>query len=300
MKPLLFDVKSLLSNSIYVKNIKEPLVNDSLHFHNAYEIAFIKKGNGISVVGDSIEKFNDGDLVIVPPYMPHANYSVSNAREGHYATDALVVYFIPDWITSEHLSTLDLSPVKKLFNNLQRGVRIRGNARKRILLELTKLQNNSGIAGIISMLSIINILTEKPEYQVLASIGYSANYSTTDISRIDKVYEFVMNNFKEKISLERVAKTANMTTTSFCKFFKIKTGKTFSNFVNEIRISYACKLLMNEHLDILEICYKSGFNNIASFNKNFKHFTKTVPTLYRSSVLPDLNKTNRKPVVLKT
>src|SRR5690606_4234222 len=101
---------------------------------------------------------------------------------------------------------------------------------------------------------------------------------------LGEVYRYIMKNYTEIIKLSEVSAIANMTATSFCKYFKVKTGKTFSSFVNEIRIGQACKLMLNEDLSISEICYTCGFNNLTNFNKNFKHFSKMTPTEYKRSL----------------
>lgn len=283
MKPMLFDVKSLLRGSVYLKKIYDPLSNDVIHFHNTFEIAYIKKGKGQRIVGNSIERFTDGDLVIIPPYMPHANYG--EAPKNIFTSEATVVYFLPDWLAEEHINNKDFANVKKLMEQMQQGLWIYGNTRKKIIREMKVLSDRDGIQNIISMLSILKLLAESHEYKSLTSIGYSGNYNTEHVSRIDEVYEFVIKNFKEKITLESIAESVHMTPTSFCKLFKNKTGKTLTSFVNEIRISYACKLLMNDGMDISEICYESGFNNLTSFNKNFKYFTKENPTTYRHKIV---------------
>ena len=98
---------------------------------------------------------------------------------------------------------------------------------------------------------------------------------------MDKVYQYIMNNFTKKIKLEDVASIASMTPTSFCKYFRTRTQKTFTNFLNEVRIGYACKLLCDENLNIADICYQSGFNNFTNFNRCFKEFKHVNPSEFR-------------------
>ena len=131
-------------------------------------------------------------------------------------------------------------------------------------------------------MQILHELSRSSECDYLASAGYSNTSDEKDINKMDKVYKYVMENFAEKILLDDVAAIAHMTPSAFCKYFKRKTNKTFTYFVNEIRISYACELLMNKDLEISNICFSCGFNNFTSFNKNFKAFTKHTPSEYRS------------------
>jgi AraC-like DNA-binding protein len=118
----------------------------------------------------------------------------------------------------------------------------------------------------------------------LASKSYANSFTHNDVKRMDKVYKYVMEHFSEEIMLEDIASIANLTPTAFCKFFKTKTNNTFSNFVNEVRIAFACKLLCDDNLNISQICFNCGFNNLTSFNKNFKQYTKMVPTVYRANM----------------
>ena len=122
------------------------------------------------------------------------------------------------------------------------------------------------------------------EYKYLASEAYSSTFARADVERLGEVYKYTMKNFTNVIKLNDVSSIANMTPTSFCKYFKTKTGKTFSSFVNELRIGQACKLLFDGNMSISEICYECGFNNLTNFNKTFKHFTKLTPTAYRKDM----------------
>jgi AraC-like DNA-binding protein len=281
MKPSLLDVKSLLKDSIYVKEIRDTEFRDEFHFHNAYEIALIIKSSGKRVIGDSIEDFTDGDLVLMGPQLPHVSYSNNNESP---KVHALVVYFHPDWLTDAHLNSADFAKFRELFDDINRGIKILGNTKKKVVRSILKLKNYKGLQRIITILEILEIISNSKEYQCLASEGYANSYSQKDVKRMDKVYKYVMEHFTEDIMLDDIASIANLTPTAFCKFFKIKTKKTFSNFVNEVRIGYACKLLCDENFSISQICFKCGFNNLTNFNKNFKHFTKMVPSEYKATL----------------
>jgi len=287
MRPLLFDVKSLLKNSIYKKQIKSEHLSDQFHFHNAFEIALILKGNGRRIVGDSVDSFTDGDLIVLAPNLPHASYSdvKYHVIETTTMVDAIVVYFDPDWITEAHLNSLDFAPLKELLNQVGRGIKIFGETHSYVVDLLLKLKNADGLNAFILLLQILYAISKSTDYSSLASPGYSNTYTENSIKKIHEVYKYVMENFTEKILLADIAAIANMTPAAFCKYFKNKTSKTFTFFVNEIRIGYACELLINENLDISTICFQCGFNNFTTFNKNFKHFTNLTPSEYRTRLL---------------
>lgn len=287
MKPLLFDVKSLLKNSsIYLKEIKEGPLNDQFHFHNAYEIALIIQGKGRRIVGDDVSQFQNGDLILLSPNLPHASYSDEKYHvEKNSNIHALVIYFQPDWIAEHHLNSIDFAPFKDLLDRLERGIEITGKTSKNVKKNLLKLRNTDGFKSYIILQNILCDIAYSEEYRYLASSRYSNKHNANDIKKINEVYKYVMQNFTEKILLEQVAAVAYMTPSAFCKYFKTKTNKTFTHFVNEIRIGYACELLRNENLDIAEVCFRCGFNNFTSFNKNFKLFAGNTPTEYRFKIL---------------
>lgn len=287
MKPSLFDVQSLLKNSIHVKEIKAKFLSDQLHYHNAYEIALILRGHGRRIVGDSVDRFTDGDLTFMPPYMPHATYTEAKHHVVHndQSIHAIVVYFMPDWFNEQQYNTVDFAPIRDLFTALKRGLKVRNVHYDKIvglLIDMSK--TTSGLDNILTLLQIIRELSNTDEYVHLASPFYSFNDRDESIEKINKIYKYVMQNFTNKISLDEVAEIAFMTPPAFCKYFKHKTNKTFTNFVNEIRIGHACELLINGNHDIANIAFLSGFNNFTSFNKNFKRFTQVTPSAYRTQL----------------
>lgn len=280
MKPLLLDVKSLLKDSIFVKEICLPELNDQLHFHNACEIALIIKSTGKRIVGDNIEDYTDGDIILMGPHVPHISYSND---PDHPEVHAMVVYFYPDWLTDIHANSDELTQLRELFEDMKRGVKIIGNTRKKVMKNILQLKHAKGLERIIKILEILEAISRSKEYVCLASEGFSNSYNQKDVHRMDKVYKYVMEHFTDDIMLEDIAEIANMTPTAFCRFFKGKTQKTFSNFVNEVRIGHARKLLYGD-LNISEVCFQCGFNNFSNFNKNFKFYTKMSPSEFKTSL----------------
>ena len=273
--PLLLDVELLLTDSIYVKEMITSSVDDQFHFHNTHEIALILKSKGTRIIGDSIENFSEGDLVILGPRVPHISYYNNSAIH------ALVIYFRPDWLTENQFNSESLFKLRKLFNDTERGIKILGATKQKVAKNLFRLKKTKGLERIIILLNILQCISKSSEYQCLASEGYSNSFSQQDIKRLDKVYQYIRDHFTETITLEDIASISNMAPTAFCKYFKNKTQKTFTNFVNEVRIGYACKLLWNQDLTISDICFKCGFNNLTNFNRNFKLYTKMIPSKYR-------------------
>ncbi|HRQ49434.1 MAG TPA: AraC family transcriptional regulator [Agriterribacter sp.] len=285
MNPLLQDIEPLIKDSLYVKEIKKPNLDDKFHFHNAHEIALMLKGYGKRIVGDNIEYFSDGDLVIIGKLLPHATYIEKEFLLTKQDVHALVVYFRPDWFSDHILHSSTLVKFRRLMKNIERGIRIFGRTQITATRALLKLRECEGLERIINLVGILDFISKSAEYECLSSESYSNSYGKNDVERLGQVYKYVMENYGEVIKLQHASCLANMTESAFSKYFKIKTGKTFSNFVNDVRIGQACKLLINDDLTIAEICYSCGFNNLINFNRTFKNLTKMTPTEYRKNFL---------------
>jgi len=285
MQPLLIETKTVLQHTVFIKEVNVKNLSNPLHFHNEYEMVLITKSQGRRIVGDSIENFTKGDLIIMGPNLPHVMY---NDKEYYYPettkeVKAIVTYFRLDWLNDNFLSSDEATKFNELIKDINRGIRVFGASHKQIVKILNELLVSSGLKRIIHLLNILHLLSETKEYNCLSSIGYSNPYNQKDVQRINKIYDYIMNNFTSDITVEKAAALANMTVASFCKYFKGRTQKTFTHFVNEVRIGYACKLLYNDNLSISQICFQSGFNNLTNFNRNFKHYIKISPSDFKKS-----------------
>lgn len=127
------------------------------------------------------------------------------------------------------------------------------------------------------------MLSHSDEYEYLASVSYKNLYDEKDTGRISRVYQFLMQNFHRDIELQEVADLCNMTPNAFCRFCKTRTQKSLTQFLNELRIGHASKLLQNENYSIADVCYECGYNNLTNFNKFFKVIQQTTPSEYRKN-----------------
>lgn len=146
---------------------------------------------------------------------------------------------------------------------------------------MIRLQDQKDFEGILGLLQVLQILADSDEYTLLANPEYSNTLKESDTERMNKVHAYVMKNFREKITLEEVAALANMTPSSFSRYFKTHANKTFSEFLTGIRIGYSCKLLVEKKMSITQACYDSGFNTVSNFNRQFKTYTQNTPLEYR-------------------
>jgi len=283
MKAHLIEVDLLREQSFSIKKIDTHHFNSPFHFHELCEMNYVVESFGKTIVGDNISNFSSGDLVLMSPNLPHIWYNdPSYFKEVNLASaKAIVTYFNPNFLiglTNE--SQYDLK-IKDLLEKAKRGIRFFGNTRQNAISKLNNILNKKGLEKVIDFLDIINIFLESNEYECLASIGYRHSFNEKDTQRMNNVYQYLIKNFTDPISLSQIASVANLTPPAFCNFFKKRTQRSFSEFLNELRVGHACKLLQNQELTVADVCFQSGYQNMTNFNNFFKKITKKTPSQYR-------------------
>lgn len=289
MKPQLIDLDYALIETFIVKELDVPYFINTHHFHKDYEIVFVLESTGKRLVGDHVEAFSAGDLVLVGPDLPHAWFNDKEYYEGceEFLARSVVIYLKKTWLEKEVLRLPKTGRLKKLLESALRGIKFTGASRLLIGQIASRISRAEGLQKSIDLLSILCEMSESKEYHLLASPNYLLNYNEHETARLNQVYEYVMRNFTSEITLEAAADVANMTANAFSRYFKKQTQKNFSNFVNEIRVGHACKLLQKKDLNITQVCYESGFLSITNFNKFFKRLTGKSPLEYRKQIIQE-------------
>lgn len=284
MKAHLIELASHQSDAVTVKKIETNHFNAPFHFHDYCELNYVKKSNGKRIVGDCINNFSEGDLVLMSPNLPHVWYNESQAVKTSSSTcsQAIVTYFPLDFLDKISSDKILLSKKKHLFEKAKRGLQFHGKTQKVVIKHLESMANKTGLPQLIEFLEVINLLIHSKEYEPLASIDYNHSYNQKETERMNLVYKYVINNFAGQITLNTISSIANMTPPAFCSFFKMRTQMSFTRFLNEIRIGHACKLLQNLELPISVVCYNSGYQNFTNFNKFFKKIVGKTPSEYRN------------------
>lgn len=283
MKAELIDVNLNGSNSIRIKKVNQHYLNAPFHFHGSCELVWVEKSFGKRIVGDHIGNFKDNDLVLMGPDLPHIwrNDEVFHKNSKSLRVKATVIYFPPAFL----LNLVDDQEIKRiaaeLIRKATRGLIFRGKCNDKVCSLLANIDKASGFNKIIRFLQAIDILATSKDYEYLASLSFKNMYAEKDADRLSKVYQFLMLNFSRDINLTEVADMCNMTPNSFCRFFKSRSQKSFTQFLNELRIGHACRLLQEEKHSVSDACYESGYNNPANFNKFFKSIIGQTPTEYR-------------------
>lgn len=258
------------------------------HFHKDYELVLIDKTEGTRFIGDNVSHFKDGNLALIGPNIPH----LYRNNEDYYKKKGLVaksifIHFTHDFLGKHFFDLPEMKLVKRLLDKSSLGLEIIGNANKYIRQKLTDMKNESAAMRLLSLLDILVILSASNDVKNILSSGFTAN-STNDTDRINTVLQFVMENYTGDIYIEEIASKLSMSVASFSRYFKHHTRKTFSQYVTEIRISHACRLLMEDNHTISEICYLSGFENLSNYHRHFKKLLGTIPKHYKKRFITNL------------
>jgi len=263
--------------------LKAPHFDPNWHFHSEYQLFIVLSGTGTRFIGDHVQPFKAGDLVLTGPDLPHLWRSdLEYFEDNKLWTEGIVVYFPEDFFGNQFLQKPEMYQIRQLLVKAARGISFRGRTAEKTKSMMLQLVKKKDFASILQLLNILQLLAASDEYDLLAHTGYINSLKESDTARMNRVHAYVMKNFREKITLAEVASLANMTPSSFSRYFKTHANKTFSGFLTGIRIGYSCKLLIEKKMNITQACYDSGFNTLSNFNKQFKAFTHYTPLAYKN------------------
>jgi AraC-like DNA-binding protein len=293
MQPKLEKVFPNLSSSIFVKREIVPYMDYPWHYHPEYEIIFVEKSYGIRLMGNHAGNFSDGDLMFIGTNVPHVwkNDDDFYKENKDLLVDVYVIQFREDALKEGFFELPEFTHIKKLFALGQQGILIKGRERLEISELIKKVYNSSGIDRLIHFFKTLDAFSKSKDYDLLSSPGYINSVNISDTERINKVMNYLMENYNKEIKLKEIADLVSLNISSFCRYFRSKTHKTCSQFINEIRIAHACKLLINRNMTVTEICYQTGYNNISHFNRQFKLITSLTAREYAKKYLKNADLT---------
>lgn len=277
------------SKTFVIKNLRERHFDPELHSHPEYQLFVVLEGRGSRFIGDSVNPFRAGDMVFTGPHLPHLWRSdkVYFERDSELMTRGIVIYIWEHFLNSLSHHKAEMEQIYQLFQKAARGLEITGDTREKVTELMVQLTMLDGIDSIITLLQILNILAKSAECFPIAHVEYVNVHKEMEKIRMNKVYGYIMNNFQEKISFKTVAKIAHMSPTSFSRYFTSRARKSLSEFLKEIRISHACKLLLEDEMNIGQIANECGYYTISNFNKHFMEIMKSTPTDYKKNFQED-------------
>ncbi|MDH5825981.1 AraC family transcriptional regulator [Sphingobacterium faecium] len=295
MKPVPAKILEGKENEVYdTKIVNSPYFSTLFHFHEECQLNYVVESNGTRMIGDSIESFSHDDLILVGSNIPHvwhnsAEYFVTSENENQ--AKSITLFFHPEKVISMLSQLGDVKELSDFFQRSRRCIRFRGNTKSQIKILLIQLAEEVDVLIRLGLLTkIFHILCKTKEYDVLTGAGYTNTYQLKDNDRMDIILKHIFNNFAKEIPLKDVSDMIYMNKQSFCRYFKSRTQKTFVEFVNEVRIGHACKLLTQVDYRVNDLAYDCGFNSLSNFNKFFKKAKGLTPREYRCKIIASAHK----------
>ncbi len=244
------------------------------HYHPEYELTYIEKSRGRRLVGDQMEPYQEGDLVLLGPNLPHTWISEGFTGDNR----ALVVQFTESIFDFD---LVEMGDIRELLDRSRRGVFFHPPFAMQIGKAMKEMDRLTGFPKLMMLYQILEELAQSWDFEQIASVFYEPVLGLRNEERLDTVCGYLHQHFSKDIPLEKMATLANMTKTSFCRFFKKMTGQTFTGYLNELRVGHACRLLIESRKTVSEIAYASGFSSSTHFNRIFYREKKQSPTDYR-------------------
>ena len=251
------------------------------HFHPEYELVLNIKSNGTRIIGDSVELFDQYDMVLIAGNIPHCwNYYVQDNTlpENH----GIMVHFKLESLGDAFLSQHELHNLRELFNEAERGIVFSVEDARKAEKHLVQMIHNKGIDKIIDFFNALNIMCMSDKRSFLCSENYKLVFDERGNKRMTDVYTYIRENYFKPISLEKVSKIARMSPVSFSRYFKINCGAGFIEYLNRVRTNKACYLLRETEYQVHDIAVECGFGSISNFNKQFRKTEGISPRDYRA------------------
>ncbi len=292
MKPLFHKVPVKLESSFSIRHDIKPNFGTIWHYHPEIELHYVIQGEGVRFIGDNISNFSKGEIVLLGENLPHT----WRCKEEYYQPDsdlnveAIVIHFLPDCLGDYLLKLPEAYLIPKLYEKAKRGMVMNGSVKEKLIELMYAATTATDLDKIILLLKILKTLAETDEYTPIVS-SQSAFYQSNDMDtqRLNKVCAYTLTNYKKDITLEEISSISNLSVTSFCRYFKLLTNKTYYDFLIEIRISHACRALVENKVPTEVICFDCGFNNVSNFYRHFKKVTGVTPLEYKRKYLHRVN-----------
>ncbi|MBO3699896.1 AraC family transcriptional regulator [Roseivirga sp. E12] len=252
------------------------------HYHVELELVYIVRSEGTRFIGDNIDRFQAGELILIGSNLPHM-YQNDNAYfepDSKKRAEAHAIHFNPTFLNTTFSDIPELVEFHTLMEKAKLGLKFSARTVELVGPKIEALDKVDDLSRMLGFLAILADLCKDGDAKTIASSGFVNHFEQAGDLKLDKVYDYVMHHFQEDINVDDIADLVSMNKSSFCRYFKRTTQKTFTEFLNEIRIGFACKMLVERQMGILEISYYCGYNNISHFNRQFKKKMGLSPSAY--------------------
>lgn len=255
-----------------------------LHVHPEYELILIEEGQGLSFVGDSVQKLRPGDFMLIGSNLPHLWLSADEYYMPDTSLRCRSVYsqFASSVFPAQNTIIPEMTSIMALLENSHRGIRFENEECGEVIGMFRELPVKEGLERLLLLYHILNELAVHCPYRFLTSKEYEGgNSQFAEDSITKRAMDYINKYYQNDISLDSIADHVGMNPSALCRYFKRKTGKKLFDYVTELRVAFAAKLLINSNISISKIAYDCGYNNLSHFNRQFKSVMSTTPTEYR-------------------
>ena len=283
MKPKLLKIYVNPTHSFSSRFERVPFFYKEWHYHPEIELVYIVNGSGTQFIGNNIDHFNAGDMVLVGSNLPHL-WKCDDSffkKDSQLWAESNVLHFLPDIFGEKFMSLPENKLIYDLLEKAKHGIKISGNTKEIVFGYLKSLQFAKEGERLLLLLQILYTLSTSTDLQLITFNNMQHPNSAKEGERMNAVFQYLVDNYNKNITLEDISAQANLSPNSFCRFFKVRTKKTFSQFLMEMRVSNACKLLSETEKSISLIYGECGFNNSSHFNRYFKQINGITPLEYR-------------------
>lgn len=282
MKPYLLKIPLGIDQSFSViTDISKGFYNQ-WHYHPEIELMYVVQGTGTGFFGNSVRNINDGDLLLIGANLPHmlkSDPELYNTSSGKI-TETIVAHFLPS-ILNSFVQLPENKNIADLLSQIQSGILIEGVVKEEVKKYLDLLVFAKNSQRFIYLINILETIANAKVHEQLSQNIVKAYANKNDENRLNRIYHYTLNNFSKEITLKEISGIIYMSPHSFCRYFKSRTKKRYSLFLMEVRISHACKLIINTDYSVAIISYESGFMNLSNFNRHFKLLVGKTPLEYR-------------------
>ncbi len=257
-----------------VNRDSRPLLSQAWHYHPEIEICYTLKSNGRRFVGNQIDDYQKGDLVLLGSNLPHGFTTEHKCSQ-------IVLQMMPNFMGDAFFLKPELRHIHSLFERAKQGIAFSDKVKPKALRLMRKILAEKGLSKFMYLLELLQLLAVCQQYETICPKTYALEFNETQLGRIKIVYDHIMQHYTKVVNIKEVADKLNISEAAFYKFIKKQTQKTYTQIINEFRINYAGRLLMDTEKSVGEICHECGFNNVSYFNRKFKQLMQRTPENFR-------------------
>ncbi len=284
MKPFLEKIPKAQENSIIIKQISHENSEPKRfpwHFHEEMELLYIRGGTGKRIVGNHISDFEKGELILMGPNLPHSGFTDINTNHQMQT----IVHFRKEIFQKKAFNFPEIQFIQRLLEEANLGISFQNPIKDLIGMKVESLNELNGFKRFLLLFEILGDLANTENKMILNKRNTAAIYNKKDSERMNRLLSFISKNYKKQISIKEIASEASMTDAAFCRYFKIMTGQSFTNYLNDFRIQTACKLIQQGNLKLKDIAFNCGYNSFTYFFRIFKKIVGKSPSEYRRSFI---------------